>query len=206
MTSKRQFEVMVIRSFTPLSSGEKAFGMTNLQLVHSSVSKRKEPSDSQAPNTVLMLYKPASFNRIESLELNDFKRIKKSKQFEFDWTLEKKHHVFKIVKKENSNSTNEEILGLISLIDFPSELRLHINLIENSNENKGKNKKIDRIAGCLLAFAVQVAFEKGYLGFASLIPKTLLIPLYVNKYGFSRYGRQLAIEKKAAIELIQKYL
>jgi hypothetical protein len=78
--------------------------------------------------------------------------------------------------------------------------------VEISEANKGKKKKIDRIAGCLLAFAVQVAFEKGYSGFTSLIPKTELISLYVEKYGFSQYGRQLAIEGKAAIALIQKYL
>lgn len=97
-------------------------------------------------------------------------------------------------------------MGLISITNFPDELRTHINLVESSNENKGNNKIIDRIAGCLIAFAVQTAFENGYLGFTSLVPKTSLINLYVTKYGFSQYGRQLAIERKAAIKLIQKYL
>jgi len=140
---------------------------------------------------------------IQEIEEKDFDEVKKSKRFEFEWTKEKNYHIFKIVK---SNEENPEILGLISLIDIPEELRIHINLIETSNENKGKKKKIDKIAGCLLAFAVQVAFEKGYLGFTSLVPKTELIELYVKKYGFSQYGRQLAIERKAAIKLIQKYL
>lgn len=140
---------------------------------------------------------------IQEIEEKDFGEIKKSKRFEFDWTKEKDYHVFKIVK---SHEEKPEILGLISLIDIPEELRILINLVENSNENKGKKKKIDKIAGCLLAFAVQVAFEKGYLGFTSLVPKTELIELYVKKYGFSQYGRQLAIERRAAIKLIQKYL
>ncbi len=143
---------------------------------------------------------------IIAIEKNDFILIKKSKQFQFDWTLERGSHVFKIVEKGDDDLKNKDILGLISLEDIPNELRINVNLIENSNDNKGRNKKIDRIAGCLLAFATQVAFEKGYLGFTSLTPKTQLIPLYVNKYGFSRYGRQLTIEKKAAIKLIQKYL
>jgi hypothetical protein len=78
--------------------------------------------------------------------------------------------------------------------------------VESSNDNKGKEKKIDRIAGCLLAFAAKLAFEKGYLGFVSLIPKTELIELYVKKYGFIAYGNQLAIEKQASINLIDKYL
>lgn len=138
---------------------------------------------------------------ILEIDKEDLKRIIKSKQFQFDWA--KEDHVFKIIK---SDEENPEILGLISIINIKEELRIHINLVESSNDNKGKKKKIDRVAGCLLAFAIQVSFEKGYLGFTSLIPKTELINLYVNKYGFSQFGRQLAIEKREAISLIQKYL
>lgn len=141
---------------------------------------------------------------IVEVDVKDFKKIKKSKQFDFDWEKEKENHVFKIVEK--SESEDQEILGLISLIKISDEFRIYVNLIENSNENKGRDKKIDRIAGCLLAFAAQVAFENGYQGFVSLVPKTELIKLYVNKYGFSQYGRQLAIEKRDAINLIQKFL
>ncbi len=140
---------------------------------------------------------------ILEIEEEEFELIKKSKQFDFNWNKEKKNHVFKIVDAIEENS---EILGLLSITDIKEEFRIHINLIENSNDNKGKNKKIDRIAGCLLAFAIQISFEKGYLGFTSLVPKTELIGLYVNKYGFSQFGRQLAIERKEAINLIQKYL
>lgn len=131
----------------------------------------------------------------------DYILIEESGQFEFDWTKEKKHHVFKIVKNKE-----EEILGLLSVINYSKEWRIHINLLESSNANKGKDKKIDRIAGCLLAFAARLAFEKGYLGFVSLIPKTELIDLYIKKYGFSLFGNQLAIEKQASIDLIEKYL
>lgn len=140
---------------------------------------------------------------IQEVEDKDYKKIIKSKQFQFDWNKEKENHVFKIIK---SNEETPEILGLISLINIPEELRIHISLVENSNDNKGRSKKIDRIAGCLLAFAAQVSFEKGYLGFTSLAPKTELIDLYIKKYGFSQFGRQLAVERKEAINLIQKYL
>lgn len=142
----------------------------------------------------------------EILEVDDedFENIKNSKQFEFDWTKEKKNHVFKIVRVNEPEG--QEILGVLSITNIPEEFRIHVNLIENSNKNKGKEKKIDRIAGCLLAFAVQVSFENGYSGFTSLVPKTELIDLYVKKYGFTQYGRQLAIERKEAIQLIEKYL
>ena len=141
--------------------------------------------------------------QIIKVEEKDFKKIKKSNQFQFDGSKEKEYHVFKMIR---SDDENPEILGLISLINIPEELRIHINLVENSNDNTGKSKKVDGIAGCLIAFAIQVSSEKGYLGFTSLIPKTELIDLYKNKYGFSQFGRQLAIEKRAAITLIQKFL
>ena len=140
---------------------------------------------------------------IIEVEEADYGKIKSSKQFEFDWNKEKRNNVFKMVKLDNEDG---EILGLISIIDVPKELRIHINLVENSKDNRGKQKKMDGIAGCLLAFAAQISFEKGYLGFTSLVPKTSLIKLYVEKYGFSQYGMQLAIEGKASINLIQKYL
>jgi len=141
---------------------------------------------------------------ILELEERDFDMINKSGQFEFDWSMEKTNHVFKIVRK--SAEENREIFGLLSVINISEEFRIHINLIENSNKNKGRNKKIDGIAGCLIAFATRLSFEKGYLGFTSLVPKTELIELYVKKYGFSQYGRQLAIEREASRDLIQKYL
>jgi hypothetical protein len=140
---------------------------------------------------------------IEAVDEEDFDMIRSLDQFEFDWHKEKRNEVYKIVEKYQDAP---EILGLISISDITEELRIHIHLIENSNENKGKNKKIDRIAGCLLAFACSIAFKRGYLGFTSLVPKTELIGLYVDKYGFQQYGRQLAIDQQDAIDLIKKYL
>lgn len=141
---------------------------------------------------------------ILELEEKDFAKIKKSNQYLFDWHLENANNVFKITSIDKKEK--EEILGLISLSNIPEELRIHINLVEVAIINRGKDKNVDRIAGCLLAFACKLAFDKGYLGFTSLVPKTELIELYVNKYGFTKYGRQLAIERQAAINLILQYL
>lgn len=141
---------------------------------------------------------------INVFEEKEFENIKKSDQFLFDWQMEKESDVFKIIFFDKNEK--EKILGLISISNIPEEYRIHINLVEVAKDNRGKDKKIDRIAGCLLAFATKIAFEKGYLGFTSLIPKTELIEHYITKYGFSQYGKQLAIERQAAINLIQKYL
>ncbi len=83
---------------------------------------------------------------------------------------------------------------------------LAINLIEVTRSNVGKVKKLDNIAGCLIAYACSIAFKKGYGGFVSLLPKTKLIDLYQNKYGFRQYGRLLAVEFESSKYLVDKYL
>lgn len=138
---------------------------------------------------------------ITKLISEDYKSIKKDKGFEFDWTLEKDYEVYKICL-----ISNDKILGIMSLIDIPKEYRVHLNLLEISKKHRGKNKVIDYIAGCLIAFAAEAAFKKGYYGFVSLEPKTKLIDWYQNKYGFRLYGRYLGIEGDTSDFLINKYL
>lgn len=137
------------------------------------------------------------------VDSSDLDKIKESDQFSFDWDLERANHIFKIVKEGDESG---DIYGLISLSNIAQELRIHVNLIENASDNRGRAKKVDRVAGCLLAFAVSLAFEKGYYGFTSLVPKTELIGLYTIKYGFTQFGRQLAIEGRDALDLLNKYL
>ena len=138
---------------------------------------------------------------INPVEESDLHTISHSGQFVFDWTTEENFTVYKITEQYE-----DEILGLMSIIDVSEEFRIHINLIESSNDNKGAAKKVDWITGCMIAFAAQISFEKGYQGFVSLLPKTVLIDYYIKKYGFSQYGRNLAIDTRGSIKLIQKYL
>lgn len=139
---------------------------------------------------------------IEKVVKSDFKFISKSQQYIFDWSEESENEVFKIFLKDQ----DDRILGLISLVDLPNEYRIHINLIEIGRDNRGKDKEIENIAGCLIAFACQLAFDKNYFGFVSLKPKTRLVDLYQNKYGFRQFGRLLAVEQVSAMSLINKYL
>ncbi len=139
---------------------------------------------------------------LEVLE-SELVEIDESGRFGFDWSKEVGNRIFKIVAKGILDSP---ALGLISLSILASELRIHVDLVENAKENRGKDKQVDRVGGCLLAFAAGLSFERGYLGFISLVPKTELIDHYVEKYGFTQYGRQLAIDGEDAIKLIQKYL
>lgn len=52
----------------------------------------------------------------------------------------------------------------------------------------------------------RIAFRKGYEGFVSLLPKTRLIDLYQEKYGFRQYGRLLALEHEHSKRVIDQYL
>jgi hypothetical protein len=141
---------------------------------------------------------------IDAVNEGDFKRVGSGGQFEFDWQIERgnRHDVYKIYLRDST----QEILGLLSLKDFKSEHRIHINLLEVSAPNIGKGKVYERIAGCLLAFACQLAFEKPYDGFVSLIPKTNLINHYCQKYGFRQIGRNLAVEGEHSLAIIQNYM
>ena len=138
---------------------------------------------------------------ITEMEEDDYERIALSGRFAFDWRKEKGNLVYKI-----RLIGREEVLGLISLIDVPKEYRLHINLIESSVDNRGKNKLIGRIPGCLIAYTARLAFDKGYAGFVSLRPKTELIDHYITAYGFKPQGIGLAIDQKVSQALIPKYL
>lgn len=140
--------------------------------------------------------------RIDAAGPKDRKWIEKSDEFTFDWTTEESHEVYKITLRDSST----HILGIMSLIDRPGEYRMHLNLLEVSKSNQGKYKKIDFIAGCLIAFAGEMAFKRGYYGFVSLEPKTVLIDHYQEKYGFRQYGRYLGIEGSASQMLIEKFL
>lgn len=139
---------------------------------------------------------------IVEVEKEDYDYIEESDQFEFDWKKEgKNHQVYKI----HLSDEQEEILGLIAINDVNQEFRIHVNLLEVAKRNIGKNKIYDRIAGCLLAFACELAFDRSYGGFVSLTPKTALINHYCKQYGFRQFGRQLAVDYMEALAIIKKY-
>lgn len=139
--------------------------------------------------------------QITLVEPSDYLIIKSSGRFDFDWHKERKFLVYKLTEQ-----SGQQILGLISLIDFPREVRIHISLLEASKENRGKGKIIDCIPGCLISFTANKAFSQGYDGFVSLTPKTQLIDYYIEKHGFVSVGLNLALTEKAARVLIDKYL
>lgn len=138
---------------------------------------------------------------IELVQDEDWEVIEKDENFEFNWLKEKKYLVHKITLK-----LEREILGLVSIEDIPKELRLFIRLIEVGKKHRGKGKVYDHVAGCLLAFTCNLAFQRNYNGFISLIPKTELVNHYKSKYGFGEFGIHLYLELEKSENLIKNYL
>lgn len=138
---------------------------------------------------------------IKAVEPSDFALLTK-KRYSFNW-----HSLKKIATIYKLTITGEkDILGVMALIDYPDECRIEIKLLASSIENQGKNKKYDRIAGCLIAFACNVSSKKyDENACVSLIPKTVLKIHYKLKYHMTWNGRQMFLENVMLFKLIKEY-
>ena len=138
---------------------------------------------------------------VQRVELSDFKGITK-KQFFFRWDqLKNEATLYKLTFEDSTT-----ILGLIALIDVPAEYRIEIKLIAVSKENKGKLKKYEGIAGCLITYAAREAIRKYQeLACISLTPKTEIRQHYILKYGMKIAGLQVYAEYRELEELIKVY-
>jgi hypothetical protein len=134
------------------------------------------------------------------LEDADYKTLTKSRYF-FDWKIERDQEVYKL-RIVGSN----EILGLISLERIPQEWRVHIRLLTVSIENKGREKRYDKIAGNLIAFAAKIAV-RDYAEYAciSLRPKSQITQHYIEKYKMNSTGITLSLEVPEILDLINLY-
>lgn len=82
-----------------------------------------------------------------------------------------------------------------------------MNLIENASFNLGSSKLYHGVAGSLIAFACQLAFEHGFEGYVLFESKTRLISHYQQTVGAKvLYGNKLYIETREAKILINTYL
>jgi len=137
---------------------------------------------------------------ITPIEDVDYKVLTKSRYF-FDWKVEQAYEVYKLQIVGSS-----EILGLISLERIPDEWRVHIRLLTVSMENKGKDKKYDKIAGNLIAFSSKIAVSE-YAEYAcvSLRPKSQIAEHYIDKYNMISTGMTLSIEVPEILTLINLY-
>lgn len=136
------------------------------------------------------------------VENDDFKKLA-VKRYWFNWKrLKNGSTIYKL-----TFTNDDDILGLIALVDYPAEERTEIKLLAVSAENVGRNKQYERIAGCLIAFAGSEAVRKfkNYPAL-SLIPKTEIKQHYIHKYGMIDAGWQLYLEDIPLLDVIKEYL
>ena len=131
----------------------------------------------------------------------DLKRLTKSRYY-FDWSgTSKEAEVYTL-----SILDDEDILGAIAILKFPSEFRYEIKLLASSKENVGEGKIYEGIAGCLIAFTCRACLnEYGELSCVSLVPKTKLKPHYIRKYGMQDAGWQIFLEALSLLNIINRY-
>ncbi len=139
---------------------------------------------------------------IELVSQEDFEIIRKLGKFNFDWDEFQGDAVYKLVPIGSN-----DMAGLMALVDHPDQLDrfTEIKLLESAAENIGAEKKFDRVAGTLISFACKEAFKQGYDGWVFLIPKSKLVPHYIEKYRFHAMGRGLALDTDASAQLIAEY-
>lgn len=134
------------------------------------------------------------------VESDDFKSLRKDRYF-FDWNIERNQEVYKL-----QIIGSVDILGLISVERIPKEWRFHIRLLTVSKENKGNEKKYDKIAGNLIAHVAKIAIlEFGELACVSLKPKSQITQHYINKYNMNLTGITLSLEVPEILDLIKLY-
>jgi len=137
---------------------------------------------------------------IELVKDPDYKGIKKNK-YHFNWNGEKSNTVFKLRLLDD-----KEILGLVSLKEFPTEKRIEISLLASSVDNTGKNKIYEGIAGALIAHACREAIKLFAIdACVSLTPKTKLKKHYIEKYGMKDAGKQVYLDLDCIINFVNKY-
>jgi hypothetical protein len=136
--------------------------------------------------------------KVKLLDDDDYKEITKGR-FYFNWKTEKTNDVYKLV-------IQDEILGLMSCIRYDDEQRIEIKLLAVARESRGRNKKYDRIAGTLIAFACRQAMKHyGILGCVSLVPKTSLKKHYAGYYGMIDAGWQMFLMGQPMLDILKEY-
>lgn len=137
---------------------------------------------------------------IEPIESADYTKITKKRYF-FEWKEEKNQGVYKLSIVESG-----DIVGLISFEKIPDEWRIHIRLLTVSEENKGRSKQYENIAGNLITHVAKIAImDYGELACVSLKPKGLITQHYIDKYGMNITGTTLSIEITEILTLINTY-
>lgn len=155
--------------------------------------------------------KNAKDGTIVDTNISPFSPTKQNtKNWEFDWTLEKKQNRDIYALRVNGD---DDVKGLISLsIDKKDYQAVMVHLVESSPQNnphnkKFKSKEFSGIGGHLFAYAVKLSFENNLDGYVFFTAKTRLIDHYSKELGAKLLNGKgdMFIETKEAKALYERY-
>ncbi len=113
-----------------------------------------------------------------------------------------------------TDKTPEIIEGCL-IINTKNQFQVYMAFVEVAPHNRGDNKKYDKVAGCLIAFACRQSFindKEGYLAFDVLEEnkenEIKLMELYSQKYNAVRLDESatMIILPEGSEKLINEYL
>ncbi|HVY73244.1 MAG TPA: hypothetical protein VG890_00350 [Puia sp.] len=139
---------------------------------------------------------------VREAQMEDIRKLTK-KRFAFNWSAEFRKSKIYVLNIAGQN----DILGAVSVNFVPEEFRIEINLLASSKENVGEKKDYEGIAGCLLAYVCRMSvllFKEDAC--VSLIPKTILRAHYIADYNMIDAGKQVYVDGKRLIDLMNKFL
>jgi hypothetical protein len=145
--------------------------------------------------------------KINLPSLNDgwrFKIDKHSKQID--------RQTYVLISEETPN-----IIEGCLIFEMKSKIEPYMAFIEVAPHNRGDNKKYERVAGCLIAFACRLSFKNGkghnlgYLTFDVLeedkADEIKLMAVYSKKYNALKYGETtMIIPPVGGEKLIKEFL
>jgi hypothetical protein len=128
------------------------------------------------------------------------------------YSTQKNHQTYILVCEETPNN----IEGCL-IFKMKDKVEPYMAFVEISPENKGKIKKYDKVAGCLIAFACRLSFIKGENDFKGWLAfdvleedeenEIRLMSLYSKKYGALRFGKtMMVIPPEGGEKLIKEFL
>ncbi|MEM1406790.1 MAG: hypothetical protein AAGG59_08455 [Bacteroidota bacterium] len=113
-----------------------------------------------------------------------------------------------------ANNTPDQIEGCL-IINTEDQFQDYMAFVEVAPHNRGENRKYDRVAGCLIAFASRqssISGKEGYLAFdvleENVEDEKKLMELYGSKYHAVRLGESttMIIVPEGSEKLIDEYL
>ena len=121
----------------------------------------------------------------------------------FDWSIPhvQGYEIYELLLKGT-----DERQGLIALKHIRDQLYTHVNIVETSPKNKGKNGIYQGVGAHLFAIACKLSWDVGNEGFIQFKAKSNLVEHYRKTLNAQCIDEQnMFIDSYAALNLIKKY-